>query len=279
MAEKIIEAKNIVFGYDPAVPIVKDLSLTIERGEFVAILGTNGAGKTTAVKTLNGLLRPQSGEIYIKGKNSREMTTKQISEVVGYCYQNPDHQIFSETVEEEVEFGLKNRNVPVDERDRIIDESLKLVGLEGFRKEAPYALGKGERQKLAVASILALRPEVIIVDEPTTGLDYKDTKNIFDLLKQLDDKGMTCLIITHNLYVVEEYVDRTILINDGKILADGKTGEVLKMSKELKESNVGNLFLTEIVDALNEKYHTNFERYLKVDDFVEALAKKKGKQS
>lgn len=277
MAEKIIEAKNLVFGYDPSVPIVKDLSLTVERGEFIAILGTNGAGKTTAVKMLNGLLRPQQGQILIKGRDSREMKTKEISDIVGYCYQNPDHQIFCETVREEVEFGLKNRNVPVQDREKIIDDSLRLVGLLDFKEEAPYMLGKGERQKLAVASILALRPEVLIVDEPTTGLDWRDTRNIFDLLRSLIENGMTCLIITHNLYVVEQYVDRTVLIDNGAIVADGKTQDVLQRTRELNEANVGTLYLTQIVDKLNEKYSLHEKRYLRVEDFAQELIRKGGR--
>lgn len=275
MRETLIRAQHITFGYDPQAPVVRDLDLTIFRGDFVAMLGTNGAGKTTTVKILNGLLKPQSGTIEIKGKNAAQMTAKDISRVVGYCYQNPDHQIFCETVREEILFGLKNRDVPESEIEQRVDRALELVGLGQFKEEAPYQLGKGERQKLAVASILALEPEVLIVDEPTTGLDWADSKKIFDLLQQLVDRGMTCLVITHDLYVVEKYIRRTILFHQGRILADGDTTDILAQNDKLAAASVGMLRVTQLAQALREQYGIALPNCTSVEAFVQAIVEER----
>ena len=279
MEEVLIRAQHITFGYDPQVPVVRDLDLSIFRGDFVAVLGTNGAGKTTTVKILNGLLKPQSGLIEIKGKNAALMTAKEISQVVGYCYQNPDHQIFCETVREEILFGLKNRDVPESQLEERIDRALQLVGLSDFKEEAPYQLGKGERQKLAVASILALEPEVLIVDEPTTGLDWADSKKIFDLLQQLVDQGMTCLVITHDLYVVEKYIRRTILFHQGRIIADGNTADILAQHEKLAQASVGMLRVTQLARALQEHYDVALPVCTSVEAFVNAIVEERRKRN
>lgn len=278
MEETLIRAQHITFGYNPDMPVVRDLDLSIHRGDFVAVLGTNGAGKTTTVKILNGLLKPQAGTIEIKGKSTAQMTAKEISQVVGYCYQNPDHQIFCETVREEILFGLKNRNVPESELEARVDRALQLVGLQDFKEEAPYQLGKGERQKLAVASILALEPEVLIVDEPTTGLDWTDSKKIFDLLQQLVDRGMTCLVITHDLYVVEKYIRRTILFHQGRIIADGNTSDILAQHEKLAQASVGMLRVTQLAQTLREKYGVSLPACTSTDAFVNAIIEERGRK-
>lgn len=275
MNETLISARGVTFGYDPQKPVVMDLNLDIRPGDFVAVLGTNGAGKTTSVKLLNGLLKPQKGEIFIKGKNSNLMTSKQMSGIVGYCYQNPDHQIFCETVGEEVEFGLKNTGVPADQIKQRVDEALQLVNLLEFIDEAPYQLGKGERQKLAVASILALRPQLLIVDEPTTGLDWEDSKKIFDLLQTLVQGGMTCLVITHNLDIVEKYIQRIILFSRGRTIADGPTKQVLAQTAQLEEASVGMLRVTQLANMLRQTHGVALPHCTNVEEFLAALAQER----
>lgn len=279
MKEKLISARQITFGYDPAIPVIRDLDIDIYRGDFVAVLGTNGAGKTTTVKILNGLLKPQSGKIYIKGQDAGQISARQIAQVVGYCYQNPDHQIFCETVREEIEFGLKNREVPAEEMAERVDKVLELVNLRDFKEEAPYQLGKGERQKLAVASILALEPEVLIVDEPTTGLDWADSQKIFDLLQRLVDQGMTCLVITHDLNVVEKYIRRTILFHRGRIIADGDTREILARPDKLNEASVGTLRVTQLAQEVERRFGVELPRCISAEEFVAAILQERREHS
>ncbi|HEY3390760.1 MAG TPA: ABC transporter ATP-binding protein, partial [Prolixibacteraceae bacterium] len=200
----------------------QNINIKIIKGEFVALIGKNGAGKTTFSKHLNGLLRPTSGEILINGRDIKGLTTAELSKEVGYVFQNPDHQIFAATVEEEIGYGLKNLMLTANVRENRIHEALEFVGLEKFKKRHPFTLGKGERQKLAVATILAMEPGILVIDEPTTGQDWDNTKKMMWMMEKLHRKGHTILAITHNIRLAAEYADRVIVFSEGKIELDGK---------------------------------------------------------
>ncbi|MEW6686945.1 MAG: energy-coupling factor transporter ATPase [Candidatus Edwardsbacteria bacterium] len=235
--EPIIEVRNVSYAYD-GISALENVSLTIRQGEFVAIVGQNGSGKTTLVKHFNGLLKPKEGKVSIKGKDTKKERLVELARIVGYVFQNPDHQIFAETVKEEVSFAPRNFGLTEEEIRQRVAESLRAVHLEGYENEDPFSLTKGERQRVAVASVLSARPECLIFDEPTTGLDYKQTKDMMDLIKKLNDSGFTIIIVTHTMWVVSAYAHRMILMKQGRILADGKTREIFRQRELLQETSL-----------------------------------------
>lgn len=232
----IIEVKNLKHTYPNGNLVLKGIDLDIKEGEFLAVLGHNGSGKTTLVKHFNGLLSPTEGQVIVDGKDTKDSTIYEIGKSVGYAFQNPDHQIFADTVYEEVAFSPKIRGCSEEEVKIRVKEALKAVDMEGYEEEDPFSLTKGERQRIAVASILSARPKVIILDEPTTGLDYKEQKQMMELIKRLNEEGHTIIMITHTMWVVAEYAHKAAVIKDGKIVMYGKTRDVFKNEKELFDS-------------------------------------------
>jgi energy-coupling factor transport system ATP-binding protein len=224
----VIESRNLSFEYQNGYPALHNINVKINNGEFVALIGKNGAGKTTFSKHLNGLLRPSEGQILINGRDIKDMTTAELSKDVGYVFQNPDHQIFAATVREEIEYGLKNQSLSDDVREKRILDALEFVGLEKFKERHPFTLGKGERQKLAVATILAMEPGILVIDEPTTGQDWDNTQKMILMMENLHRKGHTILAITHNMRLAEDYADRIIVFSEGKILHDSVPIELIK---------------------------------------------------
>lgn len=229
----IIDVKNVSFGYNKSYLAVNDVSLQIREGEFVALMGQNGSGKTTLAKQFNRLLKYQTGSLTIFGKDCSESSIYEISRNVGYVFQNPDHQIFADTIEEEVSFGPKNYGYTPEEIKEAVKEALEAVDMVGREKDDPFSLTKGERQRVAVASILAIRPKLLILDEPTTGLDYKEQLGIMNLLKRLNDSGTTVIIITHTMWVVSAFAHRAVVMNQGKIVFDGSVRDVYANEDEL----------------------------------------------
>jgi cobalt transport protein ATP-binding subunit len=223
-----IEISDLVFRYVPGGPeVLRGLNVRIEAGEFVALIGQNGAGKTTLAKHFNGLLKPSSGTVRVLGRDTRTAPVADLARTVGYVYQNPDHQIFAQRVRTEAAFGPRNLGLGQAEVDRRVDEALALVGLQDLADEFAFSLGRGQRQKLAVASVLAMEPPILVVDEPTTGLDQAGSRGILDLLSRWNADGRTIVAITHDMTLVAERVPRTIVVNEGRILADGPTRQVL----------------------------------------------------
>ncbi len=220
----ILRADRLKYIYPTdQIEALRGIDLCIWEGEFIAILGQNGSGKTTLAKHFNGLLKPTSGCMSLQGKLTTEYTHRELARRVGYVFQNPDHQIFSKTVKDEVGFSLKMLGEDPKTIERRVAEALEVVGLQGYEEKVPFSLTKGERQRVAVASVLAVRPQVIILDEPTTGLDYGHQRNTMEMLKSLNRSGHTVIIITHSMWVAAEYTERTIVLKDGCILSDGPT--------------------------------------------------------
>ena len=235
------------------IEALRGIDLSIREGEFIALLGQNGSGKTTLAKHLNGLLKPTLGKVFIKGKSTLEYTHRELASLVGYVFQNPDHQIFCRTVKEEVGFGLKLLGEDPKRIDDRVTEALDIVGLGGYEEKNPFTLTKGERQRVAVASVLATRPQVIILDEPTTGLDYHSQRNMMEMLKHLNRKGHTIIIITHSMWVACEYARRVILLKEGSIVADGPTREVFADENLLSQASLRPPPLVELSNWLGTK--------------------------
>ena len=195
-------------------------------------MGQNGSGKTTLAKQLNGLLKKTSGKITVYG-HEVETGIFNLSRYIGYVFQNPDHQIFAETIWDEVSFGPRNYKMPEDELKQSVQEALRAVDLEGREKEDPFSLTKGERQRVAIASVLAMKPKILILDEPTTGLDYKEQCGVMELLKSLNESGRTVIIITHTMWVASQYAHRAVIMNDSHVLMDGPVREVFANEEQL----------------------------------------------
>ncbi|MEO8326252.1 MAG: energy-coupling factor transporter ATPase [Nitrospirota bacterium] len=227
MALPLIQVDNVSFQYEEQT-VLDDVSFTIHPGDFLALLGQNGSGKSTLARLLNGLLMPTHGTIVVDGMNTRTTSMNELARRVGLVFQNPDHQIFADTVWEEVAFSAKNMGCSKDEIADRVQESLAAVGLpvEGSRDLDPFSLRKGERQRIAVASVLATRPAVLIVDEPTTGLDPNETDRMMAMIRRLNQQGHTIVMITHSMGLVAAYARRCLLMHSGRIIADGTPREV-----------------------------------------------------
>jgi energy-coupling factor transport system ATP-binding protein len=215
---------------------VRNVSLKITKGEFLAIVGQNGSGKTTLVKHFNGLLKPTRGTVTVNGVDTKKEKTGILARTVGYVFQNPDHQICNSTVREEIAFGPKNIHVPKDEIESRVTEVGELLELKKYFDMSPFSLSKGERQRLAVASVLAMEPEVIVVDEPTTGQDYRGSKFMMDLMVKMNNQGKTVLVITHDMNIAAEYGERVVVMRQGEVLLDGTPREVFSKEELLAET-------------------------------------------
>lgn len=234
----LISIRSLVHEYGNGKRAIDDLSLDIYEGDFVALIGQNGAGKTTLAKHFNSILKPSSGTVTVCGLDAAKSEPEDLSRHIGYVFQNPDHQIFCQSVYKELEYGLKNLELDEGEIKRRIDSVLELTGLSRQRDEHPFSLGKGERQMIAVASILVLEPEILVVDEPTTGLDWAGVKRMMDLIHKLHDKGTTIVMITHDMDIVSHNASRAVVMRRGKIVLDGAPAEVFGAEEELKEAYV-----------------------------------------
>lgn len=217
----VIHINDLIFQYDLRPAAVDSVSLDIMAGEFVALVGQNGCGKTTLAKHFNGLHAPTQGSVQVLGKSTSDWTLPELGRRVGYVFQNPDHQIFANTVLDEVAFGPRNYGLPEENIREAVRRALSVTGLENREHEDPFNLTRGERQQLAVASVLATDPEILVLDEPTTGLDYHGQIIMLDLIRRLNDSGKTVIMITHSMWVVAEYAERCIIMSQGKIVKDG----------------------------------------------------------
>lgn len=226
LGDEVIRVENLVHRYEGGPPAVDGASLSIREGDFVALIGRNGSGKTTLARHLNGLLRPTSGKATCFGLDTAKATALELARLVGYVFQNPDHQIFADTVRAELEFGPTNLGMAGDQIPKATHAAAEAVGLVGMWDRDPFSLAKGDRQRVAVASVLAARPKVLILDEPTTGLDYTSQLGMMELLRTLNQAGHTIICITHSMWVVAEWCRRTIVMDKGKVVADGPTRQV-----------------------------------------------------
>jgi energy-coupling factor transporter ATP-binding protein EcfA2 len=236
----LIDVEDVRYRYSAATPeALKGVSVQVREGDFLALVGQNGAGKTTLAKLFNGLLLPTSGSVKVGGVDTRASGVRKLAARVGYCYQNPDHQIFRRTVRQEVAYGPTNLKLPPERVKAQVDHALELVGLQEQADAYPFLLGRGERQRLALASIVAMESEILVVDEPTTGLDYRGVRSIMSLLRRWNqEEGRSIVIITHDIGIVADYVPRTVVMAGGRIVADGHTRDVLSGVQALREADI-----------------------------------------
>ena len=239
MTDKVVlKIEDLRYTYATGSTALEHINIEIKEGEFVAIIGQNGAGKSTLLKNVTGLLTPTEGSIYINGVDTRTLGVAAISRQIGFVLQNPDRQLFANTVFDEVAFGLRNAKVPEDEIKRRVMETLNSVGLAAMAEEFPPALSKGDRAKVVVASVIVIGAGIIILDEPTSGQDYKGCYQIMDIAKGLKAKGHTVIFVTHHMPLVTEYSERTIVMSRKHVLMDGPSHEVFKHAEKLATTNI-----------------------------------------
>jgi energy-coupling factor transporter ATP-binding protein EcfA2 len=234
--ENVIEVKGLSFNYpESQISALQDVSLEIRKNEFVAIIGQNGSGKSTLVKHFNGLLKPSKGNVRVVRIDTSQAPVWELSRKVGYVFQNPDLQLFNSTVRKEIGFSLRAIGVTTNIEQTVGDLAKKL-GIEQYLDQSPGTLDKGGRQRVAIASVMALSPEVLVVDEPTTGQDPRNSRQIMDIAKALHSEGKTVVFITHNMEIVAEYAERGVLMWQGQVLFDGPVRRLFQETELLKKS-------------------------------------------
>lgn len=234
----MIDIENVSYQYKNGNKVLHNLNISVRKGEFVALIGQNGAGKTTLLKQLNGLLKPTEGNIIISGLDAGKTKTSILAKKIGFLFQNPDHQIFCSTVYEEIAFGLKNLDIPDKNINELVIKAAKRVGLENLLEANPFSLSKGQRQRVALASVLAMETDILVLDEPTTGQDFSEGIQIMDIVKELNAQGKTIVMVTHDMELVARYARRVIILHKGTIIEDGTVEAVLTKEESLKRSNL-----------------------------------------
>ena len=222
----MIEFEKVSASYDGELPILRDVSFRIPDGDFVAFVGTNGAGKSTTMRLVNGLLKPSSGQVLIDGVPTTQLRTSQLAAKVGFLFQNPDRQICCSTVREELLFGFRAQGRDDAEAEAKVDAMIERFGLDGDAE--PFLLNRGTRQLLALASIIVMEPPVVVLDEPTTGLDFHECAKVMDVIAELNAHGTTVIMVCHDMEVVADYARRVIAMTAGQVVADGETFAVLR---------------------------------------------------
>lgn len=279
--ENIISAQNVEFCYandfeDKAPPkqILKNVSLDIKKGEFLAVLGHNGSGKSTIAKHMNAILIPQKGKVYAEGiDTSDESKLFDIRQHVGMVFQNPDNQIVATIVEEDVAFALENMGVdPVEMRERV-DDALKSVGMYEYRNHSPHQLSGGQKQRVAIAGIIAMRPDCIVLDEPTAMLDPLGRKEVLKTIRRLNkDYGITIVLITHYMEEAAQ-ADRVVVMDDGKIIMDDIPSNVFSQVDTMKKIGLDVPQVTELMYQLRKKDFDTDTHIINENDCVDALLK------
>ena len=269
----MIQAEHVSFSYSDQGPTVQDVSFHIEKGDFVAILGANGAGKTTTVRLIDGLIRPTQGKVLIHGADTATSPVSERARRVGFLFQNPDRQICKNTVREEILFGLKT--VRGDESEEALnarcEEVLKDFGFSG--DEEPFSLSRGQRQRVALASILAVEPEVLILDEPTTGLDYLECCHIMDRIRRMNrEQQVTVVMVCHDMEVVLDYAQRALVMAGGKLLADGPVREIFRDAELMEKASI----LPPQMIGLSLRLGEGFEQADTPDAMAEAVLAHRG---
>ncbi len=264
----MINFSDVCFAYDKK-NILENVNFTIKESEFIAIVGRNGAGKTTLMKLFNGLLKPTSGTVTVEGLDTRTAKTSELAKKVGFLFQNPDRQICQNTVRAEIEFGLKCVLSDKNEIEKRCFATLNNFSFDGTKD--PFSLSRGERQKVALASVLAVSPKIMVLDEPTTGLDYKECMQIMDIIKDLNEKGTTVIMVCHDMELVADFARRVIVIGDGGVLADDICENIMVNYDVLRRTSLAPPQIAELAIRLGE----GFNGILTVDEMADRIESSK----
>lgn len=268
----MIRFENVTFGYSEGSLILDNLSFHIKEGEFVALIGANGAGKSTISRLTNGLLHPTNGHVYLGGKDTLQTPSSMLARDCGFLFQNPDRQICENTVRDEVSFSLKVQGCPAEEINDRVEKVLETFDLDP--DWFPFSRSRGERQRIALASVLVCRPRLLILDEPTTGLDYLECIKIMDYVTKLNiEKGTTVLMVSHDMELVQSYAKKVLVLNKGKLLGQGDVKSVMKDMELLKKARV----LPAQIPELTLRFGDKFKEVFTVEDMLGVLENRKAK--
>ena len=231
-----IEFRNVHASYDANTPILRGVDFTVNDGEFVAFVGTNGAGKSTTMRLVNGLLKPDEGEVLVDGVPTTQLKTSELARRVGFLFQNPDSQICCNTVREELLFGFRALKMDMDDAARRVDSIIDEFGFNP--DDDPFLLNRGTRQLLALASIVVLETPVVVLDEPTTGLDFRECVKVMSIIRRLHENGTTVIMVCHDMEVVADFAERVIVMSNGLVVDQGPTFEVLRNRHTLEAADL-----------------------------------------
>ena len=265
-SKPIIEIKDVSYSYTQEAEALRNINLTIREGELVAILGRNGSGKTTLIRHLIGLIKPEENKVFVNGRDVAVTPTHELAQEVGFCFQNPNHQIVTFKVYDEVMFGLKAHNVPPSEHEERIHEALEIVDMLDYIEAEVFDLGKGQKQRLALASVLALKPRILVIDEPTTGQDPQMAEGIFNIIKNLNEMGTTVLMITHQMEYAANYAQRAVVLRSGKITFDGPIKSLISNRQFMEENYLDLPEITKIAGQFSK--HGVPAWLVKIDDIT-----------
>ena len=276
----MIETKDLTFTYpapegETNPPALRGVSVTVEKGTFVVVLGHNGSGKSTLAKHMNAVLLPSGGAVYVEGMDTRdESLLLEIRRRTGMVFQNPDNQIVANVVEEDVAFGPENLGVPTAEIRRRVDDALAAVGMEKFARHAPHLLSGGQKQRIAIAGVIAMRPRCIVLDEPTAMLDPQGQRDVIETVKRLNREGITIVLITHHMPEAAE-ADRVVVMDGGRIAADGTPKAVFSQVELLRSVGLSVPDTTALLYALNQAGWNFPLDALSVEECAQALVHSK----
>ena len=257
-----ITVENLTYTYSKGMPnetrALEDVSFRLEPGEFAAIIGHTGSGKSTLVQLLNGLLRPDSGKITVGEVCITDPSVKmtEVRRKVGLVFQYPEYQLFEETVAKDVAFGPKQVGMSGEELDRVVKDSIRLTGLdyEEVKERSPFELSGGQKRRVAIAGVLAMKPEILILDEPTAGLDPSAHRDVLELIRRIHrQEKMTILLVSHNMGDIAELADRVLVMNRGRLVMNGSPAEVFARGEQLREMGLGQPPATEFMERLKER--------------------------
>ncbi len=266
----MIRFDHVFFGYDSAGSAIEDVSFEIEKGEFAAIIGENGAGKSTVSKLIDGLLKPRSGTVTVAGMDTAKTKTSALAKQIGFLFQNPDRQICQNTVRREIRFGLSLVSNDKENIDARVERMIEEFGFDGDK--GPFTLSRGERQRVALASIIAVKPDILILDEPTTGLDYTECMHVMNIVRELNKNGVTVVMVCHDMEVVLDFARRILVLSRGKLVADGKTADIFRNADVMKRASLMPPQITELAIRLGG----GFINADSVAEMVSAVEKSRG---
>jgi energy-coupling factor transport system ATP-binding protein len=265
----MIKFDHVSFEYKESGAAVEDITFEIGRGEFVAIIGENGAGKSTLTKLIDGLLKPNTGVVTVGGMDTARTKTSTLAKHIGFLFQNPDRQICKNTVRGEISFGLELSGCEKELIDLRVTQLIKDFGFDGDKD--PFTLSRGERQRVALASLIAVEPEIMILDEPTTGLDYKECMQVMEAIRALNGRGVTVVMVCHDMEIVLDFAGRVIVVSQGRLVADGATREIFRNAAVMQKASVMPPQITRLAIRLGR----GFEKADTVPEMVSAIEAKR----
>ncbi len=274
-----ILVEDLTYIYLKGTPFQKialeNINIKIENGEFVGIIGHTGSGKSTLVQHFNGLLKPTGGKVIVNGIDTAAKNLKELRKQVGLVFQYPEHQLFEENVYKDIAFGLKNYNTESDVIDKKVNKAIEIVGLDkSILNKSPFELSGGQKRRAAIAGVLAMEPDIIILDEPTAGLDPNGRNEVFDFIQRLyRDFGVTVILVSHNMEEVTRLVKRVIVINKGRVEMDGSVKEIFKDTQKLENMNLSAPQITYLMKKLKEELPTLDENIYTIEDAKSELLK------